>query len=61
MNADYCNRRCPIGKAARETFLELNESIFGAVRDFDVFTENCFKTCPYKAKHKIENEVKTPQ
>ena len=44
----YCYEHCKIGKAASDTFLELNNSAFDAAIDFRCFVENCFKTCPYK-------------
>ena len=48
MSNNYCNNGCPIGKAARDVFIELNESIFGAVDNFNAFTDNCIKICPFK-------------
>jgi hypothetical protein len=47
----YCNNNCPIGKVAREQFLEINNSAYDAALDFRHFTANCFKTCPYKIEH----------
>jgi hypothetical protein len=44
----YCFEQCKIGKAASETFLELNNSAFDAVIDFRCFVNSCSKTCPYK-------------
>jgi hypothetical protein len=51
MDITYCNEKCPIGIAARDEFLELNNSAFDAAIDFGIFTENCFKTCPHRAAH----------
>ena len=48
MYITYCNTGCTIGKAARDKFLMANNSIFDAVMDFNFFTENCAKSCPYK-------------
>lgn len=45
----YCGECCDIGKAAQEKFLDKNNSAFDAAIDFWDFTENCIKTCPYKA------------
>lgn len=52
MNLEFCNNKCPIGKAAREDFLRSNNSAFDAAIDFWHFTDNCFKTCKYKEAHK---------
>jgi hypothetical protein len=51
---EYCYKRCPAGKKASEELLEKNESVFDAINDFWVFTNECFKTCPYKDKHTKE-------
>ena len=51
MDITYCNDTCLIGKAARETFLDANNSVFDAVIDFRYFTKNCYLTCPHKAAH----------
>lgn len=53
----YCRECCQIGKAASEEFLGINASVIDAVFDFQNFTENCFKMCPYKAAH-IKNKDK---
>lgn len=55
MDIAYCNNNCNIGRAARDRFLEINNSAFDAATDFRFFTENCFKTCPHKEAH-IEGE-----
>lgn len=58
MDITYCNNECSIGIAAREKFLDLNNSAYDAAMDFRFFTDNCFKTCPYKAIHlKREQEA----
>ena len=58
MDITYCNYECPIGKAARDEFLNLNNSAYDAAMDFRFFTDNCFKTCPHKAIHlKREQEA----
>lgn len=51
MDITYCNDICPIGIAAREAFLEANNSAFDAAFDFRHFTDNCFKTCRFKDRH----------
>ena len=47
----YCYEHCSIGKEASSKYLELNSSVFDAAIDFQYFTENCFKICPYKQAH----------
>lgn len=59
MDITYCNDECPIGKAARDEFLNLNNSAYDAAMDFRFFTDNCFKTCPYKAIHLKREQEKT--
>ena len=49
MNSTYCNDVCPIGKAAKAVFLDLNNSVYDAVFDFKNFTANCKKQCPFKS------------
>ena len=56
MDITYCNDHCPIGQAAREEFLSINNSAFDAAFDFRHFTENCFKTCHLKSKHVKESD-----
>jgi hypothetical protein len=57
MDITYCNGKCPIGQAARDRFLDENNSAFDAATDFRFFTDNCYKTCPYKSEHiKLENK-----
>lgn len=56
MNIVYCNEICTIGSAARNKFLEVNNSALDAAMDFRFFIDNCFETCPHKDEHvKIEN------
>jgi hypothetical protein len=56
LDITYCYEECPIGKAACEELLKLNNSAIDAAIDFDIFTENCFKTCLHKNMHeKINN------
>jgi hypothetical protein len=52
MNIVYCNDTCPIGRAARDYFLKVNNSAFGAAFDFQSFTKNCFNACPFYDKHR---------
>ena len=52
MDITYCYEQCKIGKAASETFLDMNNSAVDAVIDFQIFTENCFARCPYADLHK---------
>lgn len=54
MNLDYCNENCPIGKKAKDEFLNDNNSVFDAVIDFWYFVDECIKTCPYKDKYTTE-------
>ena len=57
MNIEYCNNECQIGVAAKNLFLNLNNSAFDAVFDFQHFAENCFKVCPFKGVRKeFKNE-----
>lgn len=51
MDITYCNDICSKGKAARDKFLNDNNSAFDAAIDFWHFTDECFKSCPYKAIH----------
>lgn len=55
MDITFCNNVCSIGKAARDKFLDMNNSAFDAASDFRFFVDNCFKTCPHKTEH-IKNE-----
>jgi hypothetical protein len=54
MNLDYCYKICQKGKKSGKEFLENSDSVFEAASDFRAFTENCFKTCPYKNEHTKE-------
>lgn len=59
MDITFCNNECSIGKAARDKFLDMNNSAYDAAIDFWAFTDNCFKTCPHKAEHaKKDKETK---
>ena len=51
MNIRYCNEHCCIGQAAKEKFLDVNNSAIDAAMDFRFFIDNCFKTCPHKSAH----------
>jgi hypothetical protein len=51
LDTTYCYEKCLIGKAASEVYLAVDSSVVDAAVDFDSFTENCFKTCPYKDVH----------
>ena len=53
MDISYCNDKCKIGIAAKDLFLNSNNSAFDAATDFRMFTENCFKTCIFKLEHMI--------
>ena len=58
LNIEYCNNNCPIGRAAREYFLENNNSAFDAAYDFRSFASNCFKACQLKSMHsKCEGDI----
>ena len=57
MNFEYCNDICPIGKAAKEHFLNINNSAYDAVFDVRNFVENCFNCCPFKSAHKEEEKT----
>lgn len=57
MNITYCNEICPIGKAAKEYFLNANNSAYDAVFDMHRFVENCFNACPFKGAHKEEEKT----
>lgn len=56
MDITYCNEKCTIGIAARDEFLDINNSVFDAAIAFRFFTKNCFKTCPHRAEH--EKQIK---
>jgi hypothetical protein len=59
MDITYCNNKCQKGIEARDKFLNENNSAFDAAVDFWAFTDECYKTCPYKAEHeKPEQELK---
>lgn len=52
MDKTYCYEKCSVGKAASESCLAKNNSVFDAAYDFHVFIEKCFETCPFKGEHK---------
>ena len=54
MNLEYCYKCCAKGKKASDEFLEKNNSVYDAASDFWSFTDECFKTCPFKDEHKKE-------
>jgi hypothetical protein len=54
LDITYCNNKCSIGKAASEKFLDKNNSAYDAAIDFWAFTDECFKTCPFKDAHNEE-------
>jgi hypothetical protein len=56
MNRRYCDTQCPIGKKKSEEFLNRYNSAYDAALDFIWFTEECFKTCPYKEQHESNNK-----
>ena len=56
MNIEYCYVSCTIGKNAAKSYLGACESVLKAAFDFQYFTENCFKTCPYKQEHLKEKD-----
>ena len=51
INRAYCDKKCEIGTKQSEKFLKENNSAFDAAMDFVFFTDECFKTCPYKEQH----------
>lgn len=55
MDLEYCYKKCLKGKTASTRFLEKNNSVYDAAIDFWAFTDECFKTCPYKDEHKKES------
>ena len=57
MDITYCYEKCTIGKAASEKFLNINNSAIDAAFDFQYFTENCLKACPYQQVH-VNNKDK---
>ena len=62
MNIKYCYEKCDIGQTASDKFLKLSNSVIDAAIDFNFFTENCFKTCPYTQEHtkktrSLKNEI----
>lgn len=48
-NISFCSNECPIGKAARDSFLDVNNSAIDAAIDFNFFIEKCIRSCPYLA------------
>ena len=57
LDITYCFEKCQKGKVESEKFLSINNSVFDAAIDFQFFTEECFKTCPYKQAH-VNNKDK---
>ena len=55
-NIEYCNKYCEKGRKASAEFLDSNNSAYDAALDFMWFTDECFKTCPYKDKHIKESD-----
>lgn len=55
VNIEYCDKCCQKGIGARDRFLDNSNSAYDAAMDFMWFTEECFKTCPFKDKHTKEN------
>lgn len=51
MDRNFCDKKCLKGKQMSNELLSKNNSAFDAAIDFVMFTEECFKTCPYKEKH----------
>lgn len=51
MDITYCYNKCTIGKAASDDFLANHNSAVDAAIEFNFFTQNCFKICPYKSNH----------
>lgn len=58
MDTKFCYEKCKIGKAASSIFLELNNSVYAAASDFNIFIENCFKECPYKSTYETDTKNK---
>ena len=52
MNFNYCNENCPVGTAARDSFIRKNNSAYDALTDFRLFVENCAKTCTCPEVHR---------
>jgi hypothetical protein len=55
MDITYCGKQCPIGKAASDLFLDINNSAIDAAFDFRSFINNCYIACPFKCKHRENN------
>jgi hypothetical protein len=51
IDLDYCYKKCSTGKKASDEFIDKNNSVYDAAVDFWSFTDECFKTCPYKDAH----------
>lgn len=54
MDIKYCNDKCDLGIAAREKFLNINNSAYDAALDFIFFIDECYRECPHKAEHSKE-------
>jgi hypothetical protein len=48
MNKTYCYKKCEKGAQVCKEFLQNSDSVFDAASDFELFVEDCLKTCPYK-------------
>ena len=51
LNIKYCCEQCGIGSTRSDEFLKINNSAIDAAIDFQIFTTECFKTCPHKQEH----------
>lgn len=59
MDIYYCKNHCPIGKAARKVFLDLNDSVFAADAAIGDFIVHCFsRCCPFKKVHNTVGQNK---
>ena len=48
MCKDFCFDNCPIGREAKQKFLDENNSAYDAAIDFRLFVEECKKSCKIK-------------
>ena len=55
MDIQYCYEHCEKGNDFAKKAILDDESVFDAAFDFECFTKECFKTCPYKQFHKKED------
>ena len=56
MDIKYCYETCAKGQEVAKKLIWDCESVFDAAFDFECFTKECFKTCPYKQFHKETND-----